>query len=68
MNEMATQLADSFSPTMYPEAYCQGTVTRSALDFLNSVRKNNDYYVIVFGYDNGQTSDVQIFKLPFTQQ
>lgn len=68
MNEMATQLADSFSPTMYPEAYCQGTVTRSALDFLSSVRKNNDYYVIVFGYNNGQTSDVQVFRLPFTEQ
>lgn len=68
MNDMATSLTETFSPTVYPEAYCQGTVTRSALDFLSSVRKNNDYYVIVFGFDDGQTSDVQIFKLPFTQQ
>lgn len=68
MNEMATNLTESFNPAMYPEAYCVSTCTRSTDDFLSSIRKNNDYYVIVFGFEDGQTSPVQIFKLPFTEQ
>lgn len=68
MSDMAANLTDSFKPSVYPEAYCQGTVTRNALDFLGSVKNYNDYYVIVFGFEDGQTSPVQLFKLPFSQQ
>lgn len=68
MSDMVLSLVDAFTPNMYPEAYCVGTCTRSTSDFLQSIRANNDYYVIVFGYDDGQTSDVQLFKLPFTEQ
>ena len=50
----------TMSPNVYPEAYCQGTVTRSSSDFLSSLRKNTDYYIIVFGYDAGLTSAVTL--------
>ncbi len=67
LNDMANDLAKSFKPEVYPVAYCKGTCQRSTDDFLASVRKNSDYYVIVFGYDDGQISPVQLFKLPFTE-
>ncbi len=67
LNDMANDLAKSFKPEVYKEAYCEGTCQRSTDDFLASVRKNNDYYVIVFGYDDGQTSPVALFRLPFTE-
>lgn len=60
--EMVQSLVSSISPVVYPEAYCQGTVTRSTSDFLSSIRKNTDYYVIVFGYDDGLTSAVSLTK------
>ena len=62
LNDMVTSLADSFSPSVYPEAYCQGKVTRSTDDFLSSVRTNTDYYVIVFGWNDGQTTPVSLYK------
>lgn len=62
LNDMVTSLADSFSPSIYPEAYCQGKVTRSTDDFLSSVRTNTDYYVIVFGWNDGQTTPVSLYK------
>lgn len=61
-SEMVNSLVSSFNPSVYPEAYCQGTVTRSTDDFLASVRTNTDYYVIVFGYDDGLTSAVTLQK------
>ena len=67
LDAMATDLANNFKPGMYPEAYCVDRCQRSTDDFLASVRKNNDYYVIVFGYNDGQTSPVALFKLPFTE-
>lgn len=60
--EMVQSLTSSISPSQYPEAYCQGTVTRSTDDFLASIRKNTDYYIIVFGFDNGLTSEVSLTK------
>ncbi len=62
LNDMAHDLVSSFSPAVYPTAYCQGTVTRSMTDYLATIRKNNDYYVIVFGYDEGQTSPISLTK------
>lgn len=62
MDAMATDLAGSFSPSLYPEAYCTGTATRKMTDFLGTVRSNNDYYVIVFGWEEGLTTPVQVFK------
>lgn len=67
LDAMATDLSNNFKPDMYPEAYCKDRCQRSTDDFLASVRKNNDYYVIVFGFNDGQTSPVQLFKLPFTE-
>lgn len=61
-SEMVNSLTSSFSPTVYPEAYCQGTVTRSTDDFLSSIRRDTDYYIIVFGYDDGLTSGVTLQK------
>lgn len=63
LDVMASDLTGSFMPSMYPEAYCQGPVTRDTSDFLASVRANNDYYVIVFGWDEGQTTPVTL--VPF---
>lgn len=60
--EMVASLTSGFSPEVYPEAYCQGTVTRSTDDFLASIRKDTDYYIIVFGYDEGLTSGVSLTK------
>lgn len=60
--EMVQSLVSSFKPERYPEAYCHGTVTRSTSDFLASIRKNEDYYVIVFGFDDGLTSYVSLTK------
>lgn len=60
--EMVQSLTSSITPSMYPEAYCQGTVTRSTDDFLASLRKNTDYYIIVFGFNNGLTSEVSLTK------
>lgn len=62
LDDMAADLASSFSPSVYPEAYCQGKVTRSMDDFLSTIRSDNDYYVIVFGYNDGQTSPVSLTK------
>lgn len=62
MTDMAADLTSTITPDVYPEAYCKGTVTRSTDDFLASVRPDTDYYVIVFGYDNGQTSEVTLKK------
>lgn len=55
-SEMVPSLTSNFLPDVYPESYCQGTVTRSTDDFLSSIRRDNDYYIIVFGYDEGLTS------------
>lgn len=60
--EMVPSLTNTITPSLYPEAYCQGTVTRSTSDFLESIRKDTDYYVIVFGYDDGLTTDVSLTK------
>lgn len=62
-SNMVPDLTSTMSPNVYPEAYCQGTVTRSSSDFLSSLRKNTDYYIIVFGYDEGLTSEVTL--VPF---
>lgn len=62
LDEMVTSLTGSITPGQYPEAYNTGTATRKMTDFLGTVRSNNDYYVIVFGWDDGQTTDVQVFK------
>lgn len=62
MDDMVQSLTSSISPKVYPEAYCSGTVTRSTSDFLSSVRSNTDYYVIVFGFDDGATSPVTLHK------
>lgn len=62
LGDMVTSLTSEISPTVYPEAYCQGPVTRSTDNFLASLRKDSDYYVIVFGYDEGQTSPVSLTK------
>lgn len=60
--EMVQSLTGNISPQQYPEAYCQGKVTRSTDDFLASIRKDTDYYIIVFGFDNGPTSKVSLTK------
>lgn len=60
--EMVPSITGAMTPDLYPEAYCQGTVTRSSDDFLPSLRKDTDYYVIVFGYDEGLTSGVSLTK------
>lgn len=62
MNDMVESLTGSFNPDLYPECFCQGTSTRQMTDFLGSVRSDEDYYVIVFGWDEGQTTPVQVFK------
>lgn len=62
MEDMVTSLTGTMKPDAYPEAYCTGTATRSMTDFLGNVRSDNDYYVIVFGWNDGQTSPVQVFK------
>lgn len=62
MGDMVTSLTGSITPGQYPEAYNTGTATRKMTDFLGTVRSNNDYYVIVFGWDEGQTTEVQVFK------
>lgn len=62
LNDMASNLVDSFSPNVYPEAYCKGKVTRSTDDYLSSVRSDNDYYVIIFGWNDGQTTPVSLYK------
>lgn len=62
VDDMVPSLASSFSPEIYPVCYCQGTVTRSTDDFLSNTRSDSDYYVIVFGYNEGQTSPVTLVK------
>ena len=62
LSDMVFSLVDAIKPETYPEAYCEGTVTRSSDDYLSSLRSDEDYYVIVFGYDEGQTSDVTLLK------
>lgn len=62
MEEMVPSLVNGFSPSVYPECYCQGTVTRSTDDFLASIRRDSDYYIIVFGYDDGPTTQVTLQK------
>ena len=61
-DSMVPKLVDAFNPAVYPEVYCQGPVTRSTSDFLKSVSKDTDYYVILFGYNDGQTSPVTLVK------
>lgn len=60
--EMVQSLVENVKPSVYPEAYCRGQVTRSATDYLTSLRKDEDYYVIVFGFDDGLTSAVSLTK------
>lgn len=62
MDDMVTSLTGTVTPDMYPEAYCTGTATRKMTDYLGTVRSNNDYYVIVFGWNDGQTTPVQVFS------
>lgn len=59
---MVNSLVEAVKPDVYPEAYCSGTVTRSATDFLASLRSDEDYYIIVFGYNDGLTSPVTLVK------
>ena len=63
MDTMVSDLTGTITPAMYPEAYCKGPVTRESSDFLNSLRADTDYYVILFGWDDGQTSPVTL--VPF---
>lgn len=59
LNDMAQPMIENFAlDSRYP-ALQQGTATLRCSDFVN-VRSGEDYYVIVFGYNDGITSDVSV--------
>lgn len=62
MDVLVDKLIDAFTPNMYPEAFCQGTVNRSMTDFLGKVSPDTDYHVILFGWNDGQTSPVTLYR------
>ncbi|MBQ0056341.1 MAG: Ig-like domain-containing protein [Bacteroidales bacterium] len=59
INDMAQPLAESYANDARYPAIQSGSATLHASDFVN-VRSNTDYYIIVFGYDDGVTSPVTI--------
>lgn len=54
---MIDKLTTSYTPDLYPESYCKGKVTRSSDDYLSALRTDEDYYIIIFGYNDGRTTD-----------
>lgn len=59
VGDMATNLAATFADDARYPSVNVGTKTFKASDFVN-IRSNEDYYVIVFGYDDGITTDVKV--------
>lgn len=66
LDDMAQPLAESYATDVRYPALQQGVCMLHASDFVN-VRSNADYYVIVFGYDDGVTSPVSV-KHFYTQE
>lgn len=59
VEDMVQPMIESFAHDSRYPALQRGTQTLLCSDFVN-VRSNEDYYVIVFGYDDGQTSPVTL--------
>lgn len=59
VEEMAQPMIESFAKDSRYPALQSGTATLKCSDFVN-VRSNEDYYVIVFGYNDGQTSPITL--------
>lgn len=59
VEDMAQPMIESFANDSRYPALHRGAVTLKCSDFVN-VRSNEDYYVIVFGYDDGQTSPITL--------
>lgn len=59
VESMAQPMIESFAHDSRYPALQRGPATLMCSDFVN-VRQNEDYYVIVFGYDDGQTSPISL--------
>lgn len=59
VEDMAQPMIESFANDSRYPAIQRGPVTLLCSDFVN-VRSNEDYYVIVFGYDEGQTTPITL--------
>lgn len=59
VEDMAKSMIDIFAGDSRYPALQRGTATLKCSDFVD-VRSNEDYYVIVFGYDDGQTSPITL--------
>lgn len=59
VENMAQPMIEGFAHDNRYPALQRGTATLKCSDFVN-VLSNEDYYVIVFGYDDGQTSPITV--------
>lgn len=59
VDDMIQPMIESFARDSRYPALQSGTVTLKCSDFVN-VRSNEDYYVIVFGYDDGATTSITL--------
>ena len=62
VDDMISQLVSSFSPEMYPDCYNTGVAMHMGTDYLASLKSGTEYCVIVFGWDDGQTTPVAFFR------